>query len=155
MVIHVNRSKVILFILIALLILCAVRCSFLNLQNTSVRAAMTPFDKQSEESKLLVYLLLDEIREQSDLFYEPYYTISPIIAYYSTVVSDIKDNGANIEITFHSSPYIGPHDTIGEDEITFQVKHTGEIVPIAFRHLRSHPLPDNLISLQKALPPVK
>lgn len=154
MAIHIQYSKVMLLILVALLGIGAVCCFFQNQQNDSVEATMAAFDKQSKESKLLVYLFLDEIRELSNLFYEPYYTIVPTVAYYLTVVSDIKDNGPNIEITFHSLPYIGPHDTIGEDEIIFQISYTGETVPVSFRHLKSFPLPNNLISLQKELPSV-
>lgn len=153
-VIHIKWSKVILFTLAALLAVWAVGWFFQNRGNDAAQAAINTFDEQSAEAKLLVYTFSDKIQAQSDLFYEPYYTIPPTIAYYSTYVSRIKDNGANIEITFFSLPYIGPHDTIGEDEITFQVNHTGETFPISFRHLKSHPLPENLISLQKELPPI-
>ena len=154
MFIQVKWSRAILIIVIALLAITVTTCFFHDQQSTSAEAAIAAFDEQSSENKLLVYIFLDAIQEQSNQFYEPYYTIAPTVAYYSTYVSNIKDNGANIEVTFFSLPYIGPHDTIGEDEITFQARHTGEITPISFRHLKSYSLPDNLITLQKALPPV-
>lgn len=154
MVIHIRWSKVLLFIVTVLLAISVIICFFGRKQENTTKVVMAVFDKQSEERKLLVYTFSDALQEQSNLFYKSYYTISPTVAYDSTYVKSLKDNGENIEITFCSLPYIGPHDTVGEDEITFQVKHNGEYVPISFRHLKSYSLPENLISLQKELPPV-
>lgn len=114
------------------------------------------FEHQSVKNKALIYLFLDKLQEQSDLFYEPYYTINPTIAHYMTSVKDIEEKGAQINITFSTLPYIGPHDTIGEDEITFSINYSGEIALVDFRHLKSDSLPDHLKSIEKGvLPPIR
>lgn len=135
--------------------LAALTISFFHIrQSISSKTAFATFEEQGVEDKLLVYVFSDAIREQSDQFYAPSYTLSPTNAYYSTTVKEVQEYGVNVDITFFTLPYIGPHDTIGEDEITFHVTHSEEITPISFRHLKSYPLPDNLRNIEKrALPP--
>lgn len=111
-------------------------------------------EHESLEHSALVYLLTNELQEHTDRFYEPYYTLHPTIAYYMTTVKNVSNQDGQINITFSTLPYIGPHDTIGEDEITLGIRHSGEIALVDFKHLKSYPLPENLRSLEKgALPP--
>ncbi len=155
MVVKIKWVKVRVIILAFLFAIGLITCLLHNRQNNSAQVALAAWEDQSTENRLLVWLFIDEIQVQNDLFYQSYYTMPPTVAYYSTYVDSIKENGAKIEITFYSLPYIGPHDTVGEDKITFQVNHSGEIMPVSFRHLKSYPLPDNLISIQKELPPAE
>ena len=154
MIIHIRHAKA-LFITLAVFLAALGTVSFSHIQQGGpAKTALATFEEQSAKDKLLVYVFLDAIREQSDQFYAPYYTISPTNAYYSTTVKEVQEDGANADITFSTLPYIGPHDTIGEDEITFQATPSGEITPISFKHLKSYPLPDNLRNIEKgALPP--
>ncbi len=109
---------------------------------------------QTAEDMALTYIFMDRLQEQSNDFYAPYYTINPTISYYMTEVKEVKERGAGVYITFSTMPYIGPHDTVGEDEITFFVRRTGEITPGGFKHLKSYPLPENLSDIEKGeLPP--
>lgn len=153
-VIHIKWPKVIIIaIVVSFAMLTTVFFAVIR-QNDSSEKAITTFKEQSAKDTLLVCVFLEAIREESYKFYAPYYTLSPTIAYYSATVKGVKEYGANIDITFMSLPYIGPHDTIGEDEITFRVTHSGEITPREFRHVKSYPLPSNLSDIQIALPPV-
>ena len=156
MVICIKRSRAVAVMLVLLLFLSTATTVFRNIHHTdAAKTVSAPFEEQQISEKLLVYLFLKEIQEQSNLFYAPYYTVSPTVSYYFTTVTEIQEDGANICITFTSLPYIGPHDAIGEDGVTFCVNHSGEIIDMEFKHLKSYSLPDNLSYLEKgALPPV-
>ena len=156
MVICLKRPKRILLILAAVLIATVIAAAFrfMDCAHTA-KAASTVFEGQAVEDKVLIYLFSDRIQEQSNAFYAPYYTIQPSIAYYLTAVKEIKSEGTRFYITFATLPYLGPHDTIGEDEITFRVDPSGAVTPAGFRHLKNHSLPDNLSNLAKGLlPPI-
>lgn len=156
MVICLKWSDVVSFLLALLFVVSAVPTAVRSIgRDDAVKEVSSVLEGQSASEKLLVYLFLDAIREQSNLFYKPYYTVNPTVAYYFTAVKEIKETGANTYITFSMSPYIGPHDTIGEDEVTFRVDHSGRITAEEFRHLKSYSLPDQLSHIEKGeLPPL-
>ena len=52
-------------------------------------------------------------------------------------------------ITFISMPFVGPHDTVGMDEISFSADYTGKVELKEFKHIKSYSLPDHLKSLMK------
>ena len=156
MIICFKCSKIILAAIVVLLIISAIIAvsKHICLEDTA-KAVSTVFENQTTSDKAQVYLFMDRIQEQSDEFYAPYYTISPTVAYYLTSVKEVREDGANLYITFSMLPYIGPHDTIGKDEITFLINHSGEITPAGLRHLRNYPLPDNLANIARGpLPPI-
>ena len=155
MVIRLKRPHIrsIMLVLLCFLFIAAAVLQHLY-DDYTAKMVSVPFEEQQVNEKLLVYLFISSIQEQSDQFYEPYYTMAPAIAYYFTTVKEIREDGANIYLTFTSFPYLGPHDSIGEDEITFCIDHSGEITDTQFRHLRNYSLPDHLSHLKKALPPV-
>ncbi len=155
MVIHVRHSKIMatgfLLVLFAFILTAFLKQNRLH---DSAGTAMAAFEEQDIKDQLLVYLFLDNLQEQSDLFYEPYYTLNPEIVYYLTTLKEVTSDGPYTCIKFVTLPYLGPHDTIGEDEISFCINHSGEVVSTEFRHLNSYTLPDYLRSLEKgALPP--
>lgn len=98
---------------------------------------------------------LTKIIEASDDFYDEYYTIAPIVNYYSVFVKKIYSDNRNSYITFKSEPYLGPHDTIGIDEITFSADYLGNVKVERFNHIISYHLPDNLKDLEKKRVPGK
>lgn len=156
MVIRLKWSYIISSLLVLVISISGVTIAFQHMEaDDAVKEAVLVFEELPVSEKLLVYLFLDSIREQSDLFYEPYYTDHPSVAYYFTTVKEIKETEADIYITFSISPYIGPHDTIGEDEVTFRVNHAGKFIVEEFRHLKNYALPDNLSHIVKGeLPPI-
>ena len=109
--------------------------------------------KQCNFERLLVNTYLSKIVEASNDFYEEYYTMSPIISYYSTTVKDFSSDDRLSFVTFISNSYLGPHDSIGIDEITFSADYIGTIKLERFNHIISYHLPDNLKSLEKKIVP--
>lgn len=114
---------------------------------------MTSTDNKDNYKQLLVNTYLTRIKEASDDFYNEYYTISPVVNYYSVFVKDIYSNNRNNYITFSSEPYLGPHDTIGIDEITFSADYLGNVTLEKFSHIISYHLPENLKDLEKKIVP--
>ncbi len=107
---------------------------------------------QSDSNMALINTYLKSIQDASDDFYDEYFTISPRIDYYNVSVKEISlDNPTNPTslITFISEPFVGPHDTVGTDEITFLVDYLGNIKLKEFKHIKSYSLPDNLKGLVK------
>ena len=155
MMVRLKVSYIVSIIVAAFLILSIdvvflphIRC------NNAEKAVSAAFEEQPVSEKLLVSLFLDNIQEQCNLFYMPYYTIAPTVAYYFTTVKEIKETQTSVFITFTVLPYIGPHDTIGMDEITFSVDHAGEITMEKFKHLKNDTLPDNLKQIGKGTLPM-
>lgn len=108
---------------------------------------------QDDYKQLFVNTYLKRITEASDNFYDEYYTISPIVNYYSVFVKKIYWDNRNGYITFTSQPYLGPHDTIGIDEVTFSANYLGNVKLEEFNHIMSYHLPDNLKDLEKKIVP--
>lgn len=149
---------VIIFELIALCLLII----FLLWNNGKEPASLTTAISQKDNflisetvDKAFIYTYLKAIKNASDDFYSDYYYIAPTISYYSVFLKEVKalgNNTSQISITFHTLPYLGPHDTIGEDEITFLTDYTGKVELKQFKHLKSYDLPRNLQDLEKKKP---
>lgn len=107
---------------------------------------------QSDCNMALINTYLKNIQDASDDFYNEYLTISPRVDYYNVKVKKISsDNSTNptILITFICEPFVGPHETIGTDEISFSADYLGNIKLKEFKHIVSYSLPNNLKSLLK------
>ncbi|MBN7772193.1 DUF3888 domain-containing protein [Clostridium aminobutyricum] len=111
---------------------------------------------QDNYNMALVNTYLKSIQEASNSFYDEYLTINPRVDYYSVTVKKISSDqptNPTILITFICEPFVGPHDTIGTDEITFSADYVGNVKLKEFNHIKSYSLPDNLKSLiKKPLP---
>lgn len=149
-----SRKKILLvMILFDTILFCSLCVKTSIYQDRSESAAN--MNIQNDYNQLLVNTYLTKITEASDNFYDEYYAISPIVNYYSVVVKKVFSDNRNSYITFKSLPYLGPHDTIGIDEITFSADYLGHVKLENFNHLISYHLPDNLKDLEKKRVPGK
>lgn len=112
-------------------------------------------DTREDYNQLLINTYLTKIEKASNDFYDEYYTTSPIVNYYSVFVKNITSGKNTYYVTFTSEPYLGPHDTIGIDEITFSADVHGCVRLEKFNHIISYHLPDNLKDLEKMRVPGK
>lgn len=147
MIVCFKKSK-----LIPAILAFAVVAGIVTLVLLSIRAHQLN-RRASAADDALVRLFSNAIQEKSDLFYEPYYTAPPDIAFYSTTVKRIEKKGSQIYVTFYTLPYVGAHNTIGDDEITFSINNLGEIAMMDFKHLANRTLPDHLKDIAKGMPP--
>lgn len=116
----------------------------------SVPAGNTEASTQSECDTAIINTYLNSIRDISEDFYSEYFTIEPRIGYYSVKVKEInsgRTNNPTSLITFLSEPFVGPHVSIGIDEITISADYTGSIALKEFKHIKSYRMPDHLKGL--------
>lgn len=61
---------------------------------------------------------------------------------YETKVSSVEDKkNVGILVKFHTTPQIGAHNPVGEDELTYHIQPNGEIMLTDYNHIKSYPLP--------------
>lgn len=146
---------IVLFILFCdiILICCLYVKRNLYQDKVTTTAYMQSSDKKYNCEQLLVNTYLKRIEKASDEFYNEYYTISPIVNYYSVSVKETSSVNRVEFVTFTSNPYLGPHDSIGIDEITFSADYLGNVKLENFNHIISYHLPDNLKDLEKKVVP--
>lgn len=144
----------ILLILCDAILVCCLYATT-NKDKAMATSSMNPSEIREECNQLLVNTYLTRIIEASNDFYDEYYTISPTVNYYSVVVKEISLDSRTSYVTFTSTPYLGPHDTIGIDEITFIADFHGNVTLEKFNHIISYHLPFNLKDLEKKIVPGK
>lgn len=104
---------------IAFIILGTILGYIFYMKSTSCSAQV---NKNSGCHQPIINTYLNKIKSASNEFYDDYYT---------------------------SYPYLGPHDTIGIDEITFVADYMRNIEVKEFNHIVSYHLPDNLKKPEK------
>ena len=150
-----NKQRLLLLLILcdAILVCCLYATTIKDEVMTT--ANTKPTGIQEVCNQLLVNTYLARIKEASDDFYDEYYTISPTVNYYSIVVKEISLDSRNSYVTFTSIPYLGPHDTVGIDKITFMADFYGNVTLEKFNHIISYHLPFNLKDLEKKTVPGK
>ena len=138
-VIKINFKKIILYIAIF----------FIGWGICFFKFTQSVYKPQSACKSAIIKTYLKNIRTASDNFYEEYYKISPIADYFSITVKRICEDKSLSIITFISEPFIGAHNTVGTDEISFTVNLSGDIQLKEFIHKKSYFLPEHLKSLIK------
>ncbi|BCJ98711.1 DUF3888 domain-containing protein [Anaerocolumna chitinilytica] len=100
------------------------------------------------KDELIIALFMDNIIADSSNFYDNYFPDSYPIEYfnYEFKIKDIKKEGepVNVYITFETTPVIGPHIPIGDDEIIYKVDALGNKILVNFIHKKSYEIPERL-----------
>ncbi|MCI9040102.1 MAG: DUF3888 domain-containing protein [Clostridia bacterium] len=143
--------KKIVFLVIFVIFCVILSCIFYR---KSVPCSSNTIERNKYD-QAIINTYLDKISSASNDFYDEYYTKLPSVMYYTVSIKDIVSEKSNSIITFNSYPYLGPHDTIGIDEITFVADYMGNVKLQSFNHIVSYHLPDNLRYLEKKIIPGK
>lgn len=125
----------------------------LNEEKSNTSFYTQTLEQRDPYEQLLVNTYLLRIREASDEFYQEYYTTSPVVIYYSVFLKAVKSEKRLSYVTFTSQPYLGAHNTVGIDEITFLADYHGNVTLDRFHHLKSYDLPEHLKDLEKKRAP--
>lgn len=127
-------------LIIAVLILCAVPCALLANQS-------------SEQRGLIVTLFRPALQKASDDFYSHYLSSTPTVANYSGKLLDLTKTENGYVAQFGITPYLGPHISVGDDEVTYFVNNAGDIALLDFAHKKSYELPPRLgVRVKKPIP---
>lgn len=143
--------KKIVFLVIFVIFCVILSCIFYR---KSIPCSSTTIERNKYD-QAIINTYLDKIKAASNDFYNEYYAKLPSVMYYTVSIKDIVSEKSNSIITFNSYPYLGPHDTIGIDEITFVADYMGNVKLQSFNHIVSYHLPDNLRHLEKKRIPGK
>jgi len=142
------NNKTAVFIVIFIFIVISTCFLLTRHSNQNVQATMQQdYESQSVCKKALVNTYLNDIEQATIDFYSEYFTTEPRVQYFVITVKKISSVNSTSFITFISEPFIGPHITIGKDEITFSANFTAEVKLSEFNHIISYTLPDHLKSL--------
>lgn len=85
----------------------------------------------------LINSYLTHIQEASSAYYaeqgEPIPTVSWYYVSLKDMTADTSAINPIVHITFTLMPYVGAHDPVGVDEVTFSASHTGQINLLEYR----------------------
>ncbi|HEX3018314.1 MAG TPA: DUF3888 domain-containing protein [Caproicibacter sp.] len=142
-------------VLSALAITVALSCLIFPVYKVSAltnnNGEITESAEDKTYQKLIVDLLFPKIDEPSDLFYKKYLKEPPTNAPYLTTVLSVTpqkseknfEDPSSFLVKVQISPYYGPHNSVGTDNITFQISSIGEIKPVIFEHVESYEIQPN------------
>lgn len=103
--------------------------------------------------------LLEPYTERAiDDFYSKYLSYVPGSAPYFEEVLNVQRMGNkpstfDFLIKLEVKPYIGPHNSVGVDHITFRVRASGEVTLEKFEHIKSYDIAPNYQHIIKKWPP--
>ena len=150
----IRKGILVEFILIVILILYFQRQPSLETLSPDIINPFIDWQEYPISDIALINTYLDDIQNATAAFYSDKYYQTPTVAWYFVTVKSViaKDNDSLnpiILITFENTPYLGAHNTVGYDEITFQASYTGEVMLLEYKQLKSYDLPDHLKDLKK------
>lgn len=95
------------------------------------------------KDELIIALFMDNIIADSSKFYDNYFSDGLEYFNYEFKIKDIKkeDEPVNIYITFETTPVIGAHNPVGDDEIIYKVDVFGNKKLENFIHKKSYEIP--------------
>jgi len=132
----------------------------LYLQKNHTLSTFRQYQTTESETKdeLIIALFMDNITADSSKFYDNYFPDGLGYINYEYKIKDIKKKGepVNIYITFEGTPIVGPHISVGDDEITYKVDVFGNKTLEKFVHKKSYEIPEREnINMIKPYPETK
>lgn len=89
----------------------------------------------------LVNTYLSHIQEASQAYYARNGEDIPVISWYyvtlKEMTADFQAANPDITLTFTLMPYVGTHNPVGVDEVTFEASHTGQITLLEYKRTES------------------
>ncbi|WP_238881281.1 DUF3888 domain-containing protein [Clostridium sp. YIM B02551] len=102
---------------------------------------------------ILFSMLTPYIQKAVDDYYRELLTVTPIVDPMSIKILRVdRPNGYRtfyFIIETQVMPYIGPHNSVGTDNVTISVGGIGEVKILKFKHIEDHPLPPNYLNIIK------
>jgi len=104
-------------------------------------------NEESTNSDLILTLLTPYISKEIEKYYDKTLKYPPTYApWFGTEMTVIRTKPRRYEflVTVKAEPYVGAHNSVGVDEITFLVSVTGGVKTIEYVHLKDYKLPPHL-----------
>lgn len=122
---------------------------YLHKEVTSSTFNINSTTKSEITDELVIALFRNNIITDSNTFYDHYFSSQLEYFNYEFKIKDISKRDSYIYITFETTPVIGAHNPVGDDEITYKVDVFGNKSLDKFIHKKSYDIPpwlqENLI----------
>lgn len=108
---------------------------------------ISKLDENSKEKMyedVILSLLVPYMQKEINNYYKEYLTDLPTIAPYTVDIVNVKRiSGYRIQLEVIAHPYVGPHDTVGDDRMIIETGAFGSVEIKNFEHIKSYELPWN------------
>jgi len=136
-----NKKWQLIVILILLGILLFEMFLYLRKNHVITTFSIESTTKSEIKDELIIALFMNNIITDSNKFYDNYFSDGLEYFNYEFKIKDIKKELGNIHITFETTPVIGAHNPVGDDEITYKVDVFGTKTLENFTHKKSYEIP--------------
>ena len=129
-------------------------CQAISTQNDITNNSCNLSEDLNEGSYDAVKTLLMPyiVKEIAD-FYEQYLTYTPMEDPWHIKLIGFEQAGYHFMVKLKVEPYIGPHNSVGIDYITFKIDALGKVSIENFEHIKSFPIAPNYQGIIKEWPP--
>ncbi|MNO24788.1 hypothetical protein D3C76_146150 [compost metagenome] len=149
-----------IMIRIIIAVFLSMTLSFSSPMQSNAEASYCVPQEDSRELRLqdmLMNFLTPYINDAVRDYYRCLLLEPPLVyPYFVKVVDSIRINGFrgfNLSITLDVTPVVGPHISVGEDRLTFEISAGPEVKLVNYTHLKSYALPPHWQNIVKK--PVK
>lgn len=143
------------YLIAAALVLLILTAAIIERQSLLKEAALIQAQQSADldaYAQALAMACQPQLQAACNAFYQDYLSVSPTVAADQTTIQSVQTDGANATIVLTTTPFVGPHVPVGEEQVTLSVSASGEITVTAYEHTVTHELPDHLADL--ALKPI-
>lgn len=142
---NIKKENVIILIL-SVILLIEMFC-YIQREPTTSTFNINSTTKSEITDELVIALFMNNIIADSNTFYSNYFSSQLAYYNYEFKIKEIsKQSGMPpyIYITFETTPMIGAHNPVGDDEITYKVDVFGNKTLDKFIHKKSYDIPPRL-----------
>ncbi|MBS5934962.1 MAG: DUF3888 domain-containing protein [Clostridiales bacterium] len=111
--------------------------------------SMEAVSEEDLKSQTIVALLHNNIEKDLSEYYDKRFTVPLEYFLYEMKLLHLSPVQSGYEMLVGITPVIGPHDSVGYDELTYVVDYAGELTLKQHKHIKDYELPDRYRDIQK------
>jgi hypothetical protein len=140
------QSIVCILLIMFAVILCTV--DYME-QKKVTTSSMEAVSEEDLKSQAILALLQTNIGKDLGKYYDKYFTVPLEYFLYEMRLMHIQPVQSGYEMVVGVTPVIGPHDSVGYDELTYVVDYAGNLTLKQHKHIKDYELPDRYKDIQK------
>lgn len=147
----ITESRFQTIVCVLLFIFAIILCTTDYIQQKKVETlSIEAVSEEDLKSQAILALLHNNIEEDLSAYYDQYFTVPLEYFLYSMQLMHIQPAKPGYEMVVGVTPVIGPHDSVGYDELTYVVDYSGNLTLKQHKHIKDYELPDRYKNLQTA-----
>lgn len=145
----ITESRFQTIVCVLLFMFAIILCTTDYIQQKKVETLSTEAVSEEDiKSQAILALLHNNIEEDLSVYYDQYFTVPLEYFLYSMQLMHIQLAGSGYEMVVGVTPVIGPHNSVGYDELTYVVDYAGNLTLKQHKHIKDYELPDRYKDLQ-------